>query len=305
LVERAARERGIRSIRDCSIKPRPDRRVYRLGEEYVAKLYAPEAADLHRRERTFLELNAGSGRCPDLVDCGFDAQIGGYVIITGLPGQALAQLSEGVPETEYLEIVEDLGTCIATIHGVPATKLSHLPSSGLGTERRRHFSAMPGIADRLRAENLLPGEAIGQLKEAVKRAQEAAFASPRILLHGDVHSGNILVTHARGRWRCTLIDFEKSGPDHMELEFVFPFVSVLGEAFPGRRLAGFWNAIWQRLAQGYARGGGALPDQGLIAGHAIAWCLGVSADSLDEGHPSARKFANFALDALSVYRWEA
>jgi aminoglycoside phosphotransferase (APT) family kinase protein len=299
-VERLAKARGISSLRVCRFnQSRSDRVVYRLGDEFVIKMYTAAARDRYERERTFLELDIGPARRPDLVEATFDAESGGYLLMTALPGRLLVDIHQELTANDYTDLAGDLGACIAAIHAVPLTTVLHLPPNTLEAERRRHFDSFPEVLDRLKREQIVPEDAAPVLIEAVEKGKTRAFASPRRFIHGDVHSWNVFLSGREGRWSCALIDFEESAPGHVEMEFVYPFVGILGEAFPGRRLAASWDRIWQSFVGGYASIAKAEPDPELIVAHVLAWYLWVSADSLERRHPKCREFASYALDALA------
>jgi hypothetical protein len=77
-------------------------------------------------------------------------------------------------------------------------------------------------------------------------------------------------------------------------------ISVLGQAFPGRRLAQSWESIWQRFTEGYASVSGEPPELGVIVAHAVALCLWGSARGLDTRQPRCRELVENALGAAAV-----
>ncbi|APV48479.1 hypothetical protein BWI17_01520 [Betaproteobacteria bacterium GR16-43] len=295
-----AESRGCGPVRDCSTSGHTYRRTYRLDERYVAKVFLPEAHDRYRREHAFLALGVEGVDMPRLEASTFDAQQGGYLVMTALPGEPLEAILGNVTADEYGDLLEDLGRSLGAIHAVAASKAGLPEKNGLEAERRGHFAAVEDSIACLQAARLLPPAEIERAREATRLAQRAAFASPQRLIHGDVHRGNVLVARREGRWTCALIDFEESGPNPVELDLVYPFLSILGEAFPGRRFASSWDRLWRRFVAGYVSGGGAEPEPALLVGHAAAWFLWVAAHCVKEGHATAGFYAASALEALAL-----
>lgn len=298
-IERFANARGISPVQEKATN-RLDRRVYLLGDRYIAKAFAPSARDRYERERTFLGLDVLPGRRPELVEADFDAEAGGLIVTTALSGRLVLEVHPELSGEEYSQLVADLGECMAAIHSVPLAKVTHVPATSMESERRRNFDLLADVADRLRGAHVLPGDSVPALLEAASKAKAAAFASPRRYLHGDVHNANVLASRGDGRWACALIDFEECAPGHVEMDFVFPFLTILGEAFPGRRLAASWERVWRSFTGAYSSIAGIEPELDLIIGHAIAWYLSAAVYGLDLGHPRHRYFARTALEALDV-----
>lgn len=295
-----AESRGCGPPRDCSTSGHTYRRTYRLGEGYFAKAFLPEARDRYRREHAFLALGVEGVSMPRLEAATFDAGEGGYLVMTALAGRPLETVLESVTAVEYGALLEDLGRALGAIHAVLPSTPGLQEGGGLEAERRGHFAAMEETVACLRDAGLLQPAQAARALEATHAARAIAFASPRRLIHGDVHRGNVLVDRRAGRWTCALVDFEESGPNPTELDWVYPFLSIFGEAFPGRRFAADRDRIWRRFTAGYAERGGAEPDLALLVGHAVAWFLWVAAHCVKEGHATARGYAATALEALAV-----
>src|SRR5688572_27471233 len=136
-VARLAKARGISSMRVCRFnESRSDRVVYRLGDEFVIKMYAPAARDRYARERAFFELDIGRARRPDLVEATFDTESGGHILMTALAGRSLSDIHQDLTAGEYTDLAGDLGACLAAIHAVPLNAVLDLPRSSLEAERR-------------------------------------------------------------------------------------------------------------------------------------------------------------------------
>jgi Phosphotransferase enzyme family len=304
-VERFASRRSILNFQDCSSNDsRRDRRVIRLEDQFVAVLYAPEARDCYTREHAFLGMDIDRTRLPQLVEAEFDPNAGGYLVMTAVAGQPLAEIQNRLTVSAYTEIIADLGACLAAIHVVAPRVALRMPATYMEETRARHFDEFPEVIDRLGAAGVFAKEVGPALMAAVQEGSARAFRTPQRVLHADVHNGNVLVTQAGGRWSCVLVDFEKAGLGHVELEFIVLFQSILSEAFPGRPYTRAWREIWHSFTGAYASKAGIEPDLGLIIAHAIARCLWVSLICLERGDPRHRDFVKNALEMLDVvHQW--
>jgi tRNA A-37 threonylcarbamoyl transferase component Bud32 len=299
-IEHFAKHLGIDSIRECRPSRDSHKRAFWLGDKLIAKTFTADTRERYERERAFLQIGDNQGRTPKLVASFFDPDAGGYLVMTALKGRVAADIHRTFSVREYTDFVCDLGKSMAAIHATPASGSVHLIPSNLEAERRSQFDAFPSVADRLSKAGILDGKAIPALAELVRIGKEQAFAGSPGLIHGDLHVWNILVDKRNRRPWCSLIDFEESGRSLVELDFVSPFISVLGLAFPGRRLARWWKPIWAGFVDGYASLSNEAPKLDVVLGHAVAWCLWGSARCLDHGQPRYRELARSALGAAAV-----
>jgi len=299
-IESFAKRRGIDSIQEYRPSRDELRRTFRLGESLVAKAFAADESERFEREHLFLEAGNGSERIPRLVMAQFDAGSGGYIVMTALKGQLAAEIQAGLSGDEYVSFARAVGECMADVHCTVALASFDSRPDDLVARRKSQFDAFPAAAARLRDEGILDGDAIPALADVMSRGRELAFSSARRPIHGDLHVWNILVDERQGKPWCAIIDFEESAHCHVELDFVHPFMSVLGEAFPGRRLAGAWERIWTGFVDGYASRTGEAPNLELTVGHVVAWCLWGAARCLEQGLPRYLDLTRSALDAAAL-----
>lgn len=299
-IERFAKSCGIETIEDLEPSRNELRRTFRLGENMFAKSFSPDERARFERERAFMQAAVDSERVPRLVTTFFNPDAGGYIVMTAVKGRLAADIHASLSAGDHASIARALGECMAAVHAVRPDESSHPGSADLVAQRRSHFDAFPAATARLRAAGILAREAIPALAEVVRRGQEQAFRSPRRLIHGELHVWNILVDERAGKPWCSMIDFEESAISHVELDFVVPVMSVLGEAFPGRRLAHAWTRIWDSFVDGYAAGANEAPNLELVVGHVVAWCLWGSARCLDHGQSRYLELARNALGAAAV-----
>ena len=300
-IERFASGHGLGAVRECAPSRDSRTRAFRLGDELIAKAFSADDRERYERERASLQAGNSQGRTPQLVASSFDLDCGGYRVMTARKGRVAADVYQTLSGKEYADFAQALGACMAAVHATLPDGAVYPVSNNLVAERESHFDAFPAAADRLRSAGLLQQDAIPALAEAVAAGRDRAFTSSRGLIHGDLHLWNILVDERNGRPWCSLIDFEESAFSHVELDFARPLVSVLGQAFPGRRLAGSWQPVWQGFVEGYASLSNELPELEVVVSHAVAWCVWGSALGLDHGQPPrCRELVESALGAAAV-----
>jgi len=300
-IERFARRRGINAIVDCAPSRDSRTRAFRLGGELIAKAFSTNDSERYERERASLQASNAQGRIPQLVASSFDPECGGYLVMTAVKGRVAADVYRTLSGKEYAGFARALGACMAAVHALLRDGALYPVANNLVAERESHFDAFHSAADRLKSAGLLQQDAIPALAEAVAAGRDRAFASSRGLIHGDLHVWNILLDERNGQPWCSLIDFEESAFSHVELDFARPLVSVLGQAFPGGRLAGSWQAIWQGFVEGYASLSNEPPKLEVAISHAVAWCVWGAALGLDCGQPPrCRELVESALGAAAV-----
>jgi len=299
-IEHFARLRGITTIRECSASRGSHKRTLWLGEKLIAKMFSADARERYERELAFLRISGDGERTPQLVASSFDPEYGGFLVMTAVMGRLAAETQDTMSAGEYAAFVRSLGVSLASIHALLPEVAVYPVRNDLEHERLSHFDAFPAVADRLKVAGILEDCAIPVLAELVARGRELAFAGSRGIIHGDLHISNILLSTQRGRPWCALIDFEESAYCRVELDLALPLVSVLGVAFPGRRLENSWRLIWQSFVDGYASISNDEPNLDLLISHAVTWFLWASVRGLETEHARCRKFAGDALGAAAV-----
>jgi len=296
-IESFAKRRGIDSIQEYRPSRDEVRRTFQLGESLVAKAFAADESERFEREHLFLKAGNGSERIPRLVMAQFDAGSGGYIVMTALKGQLAAEIQADLSGDEYVSFARAVGECMADVHYTVALASCDPQPDDLVARRKSHFDAFPAAAARLTDQGIVDVDAIPALTDVVGRGRELAFSSTRRPIHGDLHVWNILVDERQGKPWCSIIDFEESAHCHTELDFVLPLMSVLGDSFPGRKLARTWERVWAGFVDGYASRADESPNLELTVAHLIVWCFWGAARYLELGHPRHLDLTKNALGA--------
>lgn len=199
--------------------------IFFVDKRFVIKIFAP-FRESYSREKAALEFANGKLdiETPAILYAG-ELEGWSYLVLTQLAGFPAREVWSEIELHERFEIVSCLGVALKGLHN-HAAPVSQVAlnrdwhgfierQAGTCVERQRACGAnpewlksLPGyIAERLR---LLPTE-----------------YNP-VLLHGDVHLGNLLLTQGNGGWNVTgLLDFGDSFCGFHEYDFVAPGVLMV------------------------------------------------------------------------------
>jgi hygromycin-B 7''-O-kinase len=199
--------------------------VFFIDNRFILKIFAP-FRDSYWREKAALEFAHGKLgiETPEMVHTG-DLEGWSYLVMTQLTGVPAREVWSVINSHERSAIVSRLGAALKSLHA-PVAPLSHpaLNRDWRGfierqahtcVERQRACGANPEWLERLPAYI------------ATRLALLPAEYTP-VLLHGDVHLGNLLLTPGNGGWQITgVFDFGDAWCGFHEYEFVAPGVLMV------------------------------------------------------------------------------
>ncbi|HEY0005282.1 MAG TPA: aminoglycoside phosphotransferase family protein [Pyrinomonadaceae bacterium] len=199
--------------------------IFFVDERLVLKIFGPFRSQ-YLREVAALEFAHGklSIETPRLVETG-ELEGWPYLLMTHLEGRPMREVWPVINEREQLEIVSRLGRGLKELH-------AHTAPLSLAALNRDWTS----FIERQARESVERQRACGANTEWLESLP--AYISARlgllpeqfepVLLHGDVHPGNILLREINGRWQLTgLFDFGDSFCGFYEYEFVAPGVLMV------------------------------------------------------------------------------
>jgi hygromycin-B 7''-O-kinase len=205
--------------------PQGENIVFFIDHRFMLKIFAP-FRDSYVREKAALEVAHGKLgiETPEMVHTG-DLEGWSYLVMTQLTGLPARAVWSALNAHERLAIVSRLGAGLQSLHEHVAP-LSHpalnrdwrgfiARQAQMCVERQRACGANPEWVERLPAYI------------AQRLALLPAEYTP-VLLHGDVHLGNLLLTPGNGGWKLTgVFDFGDSRCGFHEYEFVAPGVLMV------------------------------------------------------------------------------
>lgn len=260
--------------------------VYLLGEDLILRIPRTEGfvADL-RKEAVVIPIVRRVGvQTPDLVSFDDSGQLLGvpYMVLERVPGSDLGRAE--LPLDRVRPAMRALGRELAKLHSrTPATvaKLPGVPVDEGGGDPREVVDrlATNGYIDRTTAEWF--SRWFDRLRERIPRQR------PKVLLHGDLASGNILIDPGNGQLRALIdwgdaawaepgIEFAKLPLDYIAI-VIGAYREVLGTAPEKDNASLEARAVWCHLSwrlAGLAHDS-TTSDQPRWNGHAAARLLSV------------------------------
>lgn len=199
--------------------------IFFVDEVFVIKIYGPFRAG-YGREKAALEFayDKLSIEVPTIVQSG-ELEGFPYLVLKRLTGTPMREVWSSIELPERIEIVSRLGTGLRELHAHSAARCGIAlkrdwasfieRQADMAVERQRACGANPEWLESLPAF----------MAERLKLLPTNAEA---VLLHGDVHPGNVLLAVSGGHWRITgLFDFADSRIGFREYEFVAPGVLMV------------------------------------------------------------------------------
>lgn len=200
--------------------------IFFVDEQYVIKIYAPFRAQYGRELAAleFAETAKLSVKTPAVVQTG-ELEGWPYLLMTHLAGVPLREVWAEMSARNRFEIVSHLGVAMRELHAHDA------PLSEAALNRDWHQ-----FIDRQASESVERQRACGANPEWI--ASLPAYLAARmdllprefrsVMLHGDVHPGNLLLVEKGGQWHVSgLFDFGDSFCGFSEYEFVAPGVLMV------------------------------------------------------------------------------
>lgn len=225
LVAEAICARHDLSRRTLRRVPQGENVIFFADERFVIKIFAP-ARESYLRDQAALEFARGKLpiETPAILYTG-ELEGWSYLVMTQLAGFPAREVWAEIELRERVRIVSSLGVALSILHQHAAPlSLPALNRDWDGfierqartcVERQRACGANPEWLERLPAY-------------VAERLELLPAEYTPVLLHGDVHPGNLLLAQENGRWKISgLFDFGDSLCGFHEYDFVAPGVLMV------------------------------------------------------------------------------
>jgi aminoglycoside phosphotransferase (APT) family kinase protein len=166
-----------------------------------------------RTEALFYQLAGQRRPVPAVVHAGFGHRGGArdFLLMTEVPGQPWPAVADRIDSNDRRRLRGDLGRIVADLHSMTGSRFGY-PAQPLAGSWRAAFGGMLGTilteADRYGVALPLPSEVIR--RRAADHASALDEVTTPVLVHFDLHDGNILVDTGDTVQITGLIDAERA-----------------------------------------------------------------------------------------------
>lgn len=199
--------------------------LFSVDDEFIIKTFAPFFHNEYARERAGLEFVAGRFgiKIPEIVHIG-EVEGWSYLVLTQLQGHSSPEVWFGLEQSDKIRIVSNLAIALNELHKHTAPDE---PALNLDWQKFIQHQAAT-VIERQREREANPE----WLESLPSYIAERILLLPNdfrpVMLHGDAHAGNLLLTEESGRWEIGgLIDFGDAFCGFHEYEFLAPGVLMM------------------------------------------------------------------------------
>ncbi|MCA1625351.1 MAG: aminoglycoside phosphotransferase family protein [Acidobacteria bacterium] len=198
--------------------------IFFVDDRFVIKIFLP-LRDGFAREKAALEFADGKFGIdvPKIIHIG-EIEGASYIVMTQLVGVPAKDVWASVETRERTEIISRLGTALKSLHlySAPVSETALNRDWQKFIERQAQRSV-----ERQRDCGANP-EWLESLPNYIAARLELLTEDKLVMLHGDVHFGNMLLSQQSGRWQISgLFDFGDSMCGFHEYDFVAPGVLMV------------------------------------------------------------------------------
>ena len=288
--------------------PCETRRIYTIANELVVKVFADSEIDAYRIESHLLPLLKDEGvSVPVLLHSEDFGHEGSIIAMERAAGELLDDVYQALSADEYEKLLFALGREMRNFHRINAGRIDEalLKEGSCDSHRscaEEYSRDLANNPEHFSNENLLSSYASEVIKDLIQQHHERFFSSSRALSHTDIHNENVFLdTSDSESYRCTLIDLESVIVQEIELDFVHPYMNIIGEAFPQRRLYEHTeNPSENRFLAAFESGYGNKIDWEVVTCHLICWHLDWARNAERQRKEQLREFLiKTALGAMA------
>jgi hygromycin-B 7''-O-kinase len=200
--------------------------VFTLGA-VVVKLSPPFWVDDLRNEAAILRFVAHRlpVATPELLADG-ELEAWGYLVLSRLPGEPLRLRWPLLAPSEKAVLAPQQGALMAALHALP----THDAPTRLVYDWTARLAEQMAICEPAMRRSGVQAPLLAEIGRYLAQAQPLLLAeTERVLLHGDLDAGNLLVEHQSGQWRISgLFDWGDGWLGPRTHDFISPGVHRLG-----------------------------------------------------------------------------
>lgn len=233
--------------------------VLRVNETLILRCRPPSiATGSLAREAAVLDILNGSVRTARVIASGLDDIVGEYIIQENVPGRTLLDAWLATPDVNYREWW--LTQWIAAIQAIHEHALPG-PGEFCGGSLKPATTWRSYVEGRIRtrvdALLRLPGAdrpMLSAVEQHVRKHGRCLYDQPAVLIHRDIHFGNVMVD---GADLTAVLDFElaEAGPVDYELDAIYRFLLQPWCYVPDGKAASITSrrfaTVWPRLRRAY------------------------------------------------------
>ena len=274
----------------------PDRQLYVAGDKAIVKAYGRADFDCYEIESALGPVIAQKGIwAPEVLGHGVFGDEA-YLAFSFVSGPVLNEVYQQFSFDEYCGMIRSLGAAMRSFHEVRVEGIRNLPfvdqhSPNHVLRSRRRWECFETSSDGLVDVGFLSNEGKREVSEFLESTSGRAFASEEVLNHCDIHNQNLMLDDQNSERPISIIDWETASLQPKELDFVHPFLNILGEGFSGRRL---FRAESTRGKNNFLRsfesGYGDEVDWGIVVSHCVLWYLEEALKAHKNGEEGLRDF---------------
>ncbi len=204
--------------------PQGENIIFFVDNRFVIKVFLP-LRNGFAREKAALEFADGKFGIdvPKIIHTG-EIEGASYIVMTQLVGVLAKDVWASVKTRERIEIISRLGVALKTLHSYPAP----LSETAFNSDWQKFIERqVQRSVERQRVCGANP-EWLESLPDYIAARLELLPQDELVMLHGDVHFGNMLLSQQSGRWQISgLFDFGDSMCGFHEYDFVAPGVLMV------------------------------------------------------------------------------
>jgi hygromycin-B 7''-O-kinase len=204
--------------------PQGENIIFFVDHRFVIKIFLP-LRDNFRREKAALEFADGKFGIdvPKIEHIG-EIEGASYIVMTQLGGVLAKDVWASVERRERIEIISRLGSVLKSFHSYPAP----LSETALNRDWQKFIERQVQRSVERQRTCGANSQWLDSLPRYIAARLELLPQDNLVMLHGDVHLGNLLLSQQSGRWRISgLFDFGDAMCGFHEYDFVAPGVLMV------------------------------------------------------------------------------